>query len=387
MSIDLRTKPSRPDGAKQKRSLKALRFKIWVEKQGLDYPSLFVGMDYRPLGEILRDYGQHMWETRQSCGDFKETITAVLEPRRDWKSMMVLPWDLVKEWSIKEPTDHTAPLPLAAIRAAVCVALLLLDFEFVCVVLCAFGGGCRVSEAFMLRRRDIMLPFDMMWDEASGRLPVVFLILRDTKTHTTGGAVVQHAMIDDPAIVAFLVWWCTPMARDQPIFPPRDYNQWCVRWAAILTRRLDLPTTGPFGFTPNCLRASHSTESYVLYGSVERIRWQLRHKATRVATLEHYIQELPAALARAQWSDKARVLVTRYSARADQVLAAAIFGQMGVTVRPVHVVRSYRRRKVPRALSAPPRPRISRELAALNASNEGFARSVYWPKKLGPSAA
>ena len=333
---------------------------------------------------MLRDYGQLLWRSRASVGEFKDTICAVLESRRDWRSHMTEAWDLYTEWGNLEPTEHTSPLPLPAIRAAVCVALLLKDFEFVAVVLCAFGGGTRIGEAYRLRRCDVLLPIDTLWDASSGRRPVVFLVLRDTKTSTHGGATTQHALIDDPAIVAFLVWWCTPMDRDQLLFPPRDNYAWCERWAAILRKHLDIPTTGPTGFTPNCLRASHSTESYLLYGSLERIRWQLRHRAQRVTTLEHYIQELPSALARAQWSAKARAMVAAYSARADAVLAAAVLGRLGSMPIPARVFRPRRRRQRAQSTPATTRPRntLARELAALQTSHLWYKAGGSWEKKV-----
>ena len=389
MSVDLLDKPSRSDSEKAARVGRRLRFDQFAAERGTPQAQLLEGLDHRPLVEALRQYGAYMWRTRAALGDFKSSLTAVVELRSDWRVFMKPAWDVATEWEMQEPGGHTPPLPLPAIRAALCVALLMRDFEAVAVILCAFMGGTRIGESCALTRAHILLPYDVLYDPRSGRPPVVFLILLDTKTAGAhGGAKRQHALIDDPQTVAYLVWWCTPMAPDQPLFRGSDAD-WTLRWQAIITKRLDIPSTGTFGFTPNCLRASHATESYLDHGSLERIRWQLRHKALRPTTLEHYIQELPAALAGATWTDQARARVEFYSVRFDSVLAAACVGRLGRLICPAVAPRVPRLRI--RARSAPPRAvaplvralpaRVPREVAALLAQNAFFATSSYWPKK------
>ena len=386
VTIDLRERPS--EGPKRKMLLanKVLAFARWAADHGSPLCVLTDGLDPRPLAEMLRDYGQFLFATRCSQAEYAETIVAVGRLRRDWRASLSLAWDIKAEWGLREPTQHTPPLPMHAIRAALCVALVLGDFTFVAIVLAAFMGGTRIGEALRLTRADILLPADMLVDARAPGQRMMFLILRQSKTSTRpGGAVDQHAAIDCPTTIAFFEWYLDGFPREQPLWP-RTYPAWTARWQSIITAQLDIPTTGTHGYTPNCLRAAHSTESYIEYNDVEKIRWQLRHRAKRVTTLEHYIQELPAALARTLWTPRARGLVVHFGGQFRRVFRAAIHGRMGEpspepALLPVPE-RRYRRRltrasSVP-AVVPPRRPAGGRELAALRASNAWFAPSARW---------
>ena len=79
-------------------------------------------------------------------------------------------------------------------------------------------------------------------------------------------------------------------------------------WEYVLESVLLLNVHGKEGFTPASLRAGAATLMYTRTRDLSRVRWFLRHQSDD--TLEHYIQELPAALARGRLSGQSTAVVS-----------------------------------------------------------------------------
>ena len=77
------------------------------------------------------------------------------------------------------------------------------------------------------------------------------------------------------------------------------------------------------------------------------MQWQLRHES--LSTLRHYVQELPLAMARAEWSDDQLDVVRRFARAAGPLRARAIAGRGAAPLVRSHwtTVRARHRRHPP----------------------------------------
>ena len=95
---------------------------------------------------------------------------------------------------------------------------------------------------------------------------------------------------------------------------------------------LRVPVHGEFGFTFASLRSGCATEYYRHTRNIDRVRWHLRHKGA-ATTLENYVQELPAALAKARMPDASRALILSLAAVALHAISDAALGVFGYGCR------------------------------------------------------
>ena len=107
-------------------------------------------------------------------------------------------WDVVSEWTLREPVRSRVPVPKAALRAALTLACCLRWTAFDLYLALGWCAALRPSELLRLRRRDVTLPSDL----ASSTAPL-FLRLRATKTSEKHGAPAhQHARIIEADVIA-----------------------------------------------------------------------------------------------------------------------------------------------------------------------------------------
>ena len=352
VNIDLRERPSLGGTTKAKRTRMIAELQAFAAERGDDFAALLAaGPD--AVAKLLRDFGQMLYTSRRALHDYRETINAVVDLRRGWRTLMTAAWDVVTEWQMEEPVEHHVPLPKVVFRAGVAVALLMNDVAFAVILFLGFVGGLRPGEAVRLLRSDVVLPQDV-----GRRTGPAFVVIREPGKARRRGVQAQQVTIDDPATVAFLAWALSGLARAAPLWPSKP-AAFARRWKLYFSNVLGLSVASEDGFTPASMRAGYATELFQLTRDVALVQWQLRHE--NLTTLRHYIQELPLAVARAALNEDQLAVVRRFSRAAGQLREDAVAGR-----GPQPLVRSHWTvvRVRQRASSAPPRSsRVRRERA------------------------
>ena len=338
--VDLRERPSLSRSTKGNRERLIAELRKFATDRGDDFAALFVeGVD--AVVTLLQDFGQSLFAHGRSLGDYRETINAVAGLRRSWRSLLTGAWDLVTEWQMYEPVDHHVPLPKVVFRAGIAVALLLGDVAFAVVLFVGFIGGLRPGEAVKLLRSDVILPRDL-----GRRSGPAFIVIRDPGKAKRRGVRAQQVTIDDPDTVEFLTWALEGLAREASIWPSTPAT-FARRWSLYFGSVLGLSVAAADGFTPASMRAGCATELYQATRDLVLVQWQLRHES--LSTLRHYVQELPLAMARAEWSDDQLDVVRRFARAAGPLRARAIAGRGAAPLVRSHwtTVRARHRRHPP----------------------------------------
>ena len=122
VNVDLRQRPSLGGTTKAKRTRLIAELQAFAAERGDDFAALLAaGPD--AVAQLLRDFGQALYSSRRSLHDYRETINAVVDLRRGWRTLMTAAWDVVTEWQMYEPVEHHVPLPKVVFRAGVAAAL------------------------------------------------------------------------------------------------------------------------------------------------------------------------------------------------------------------------------------------------------------------------
>ena len=173
-------------------------------------------------------------------------------------------------------------IPEAVYKAAITVALLWSWPVFVAALLLGFHGLLRPGEFLKLRRRDLILPSDLLTST-----PIAYVRILGSKTRRFLQR--QHAKVSDALAVQFLEALFGSTPRSEFLFDCSP-NVFRRRWDCLF-RHLGVPTgDNERGITPKCLRGSGATWLYQLTEDIGRIQWRGRWQQRR--TLEHYLQDV-----------------------------------------------------------------------------------------------
>ena len=350
----------------------------WAAAAGADPDAMLAGVAPLEVVESLRQFGQFLYMSDRSRGDFAALVLAIADRRRDWRALLTGAWDIDRAWQALEPTVHHVPMSHVLFRAGVAVAALRQDTPMVLQQMAGFQGGVRPGEGRKLLRRDVVLPADLGSSD-----PDTYLIVRNPKCRGQQFSS-QHVTVVDDTFGKVFSWALRNFDDNDPLWPDSD-SQYLTRWDALFGRTLGVSTHAPRGVTPASLRAGSAVALYkATGGSLDAVQWHLRHQCRR--TLSHYIQELPEALARGRLTGLTLRLVTRFAAVADAALV-----ELMRTASPLPGFRRPRPQR-PRAM-LPPRARLqpprrsagamTRELRALQ-DTQGWNTCQYDPS-LGSS--
>ena len=110
---------------KTKRRL-ILELRRFAASRGVDLATCFdVGLD--EVADALRHFGQSLYQSGRSIGDFRTTSNGVTDLRRSWSRSLTAAWDAVTAWELLEPVDHHMTVPQVVFRALFTAALLAHD--------------------------------------------------------------------------------------------------------------------------------------------------------------------------------------------------------------------------------------------------------------------
>ena len=259
--------------------------------------------------ETLADYGGSEFRAGGTKGDYVAAINAVCDLRRGWRRAMTPAWDVVSEWSLREPGKSRVPVPEAGLRAAITLACCLHWTAFALFLAFGWCAALRPGELLKLRRRDVTLPSDL----ASPTSPL-FLRLRASKTSRKHGAAThQHARIDAADVIELAEALVGELRPKERIFGWK-YRAMRAQWDELFQRRLGFER-----LTPSGLRSGGATDA-LLAGGLESARLRLRHLVNSRST-ERYLQEAGAAFAYARVPPEARARVATLAAATPAALA------------------------------------------------------------------
>ena len=143
-----------------------------------------------------------------------------------------------------------------------------------------------------------------------------FAIIVEPKTGSRGGGHEQHVRIVPRVICRFLRWLQLSPFSDGLVWE-RKITDFRKEWDRALQAFGVSPRTAD-GYTPASLRAGAASAMYVDGQPLDAIRWVLRHKDQQ--SLNNYIQELPAAMARAKLAPGAWSKLLRFSAKLEDAV-------------------------------------------------------------------
>ena len=236
------------------------------------------------LVHAVRKYGDLEFMRGGSLLYYRHLVLAAQKRVPACKQFIHIAWELATRWEAVAPATHRSPVPLALLQSMVVVGWSLGWKRWCGVTLLAFFGIARIGEVLNCRRRDLLLPADLIDD----RNQAAFLLLRRSKTSFRQAAKVQHLKVTDPTAVRILEALYKDFSADTFLFhgSPNVYRR---RWDVVL-QFLGLHSCHKL--TPGGLRAGGAIEEYRRGASIPDIQWRMRLK--NVTTLEAYIQEVAA---------------------------------------------------------------------------------------------
>ncbi|OLP97449.1 hypothetical protein AK812_SmicGene20236 [Symbiodinium microadriaticum] len=237
------------------------------------------------LSTTLVAYGKYLFYSGSPKYIFSETINSCTDRFKHFRSYFAAAWGVLSRWEEEEPQERSI-IPEAVYKASITVALLWGWPFFTAALLLGFHGLLRPGEFLKLRRRDLILPRDLLTST-----PIAYVRILGAKTKRFLQR--QHAKISDVLAVRFLEALYGSAPRAEPLFncSPAVFRR---RWNCLF-QHLGVPTgDNEQGVTPKCLRGSGATWLYQLTEDIGRIQWRGRWQQRR--TLEHYLQDVAGQL-------------------------------------------------------------------------------------------
>ena len=138
----------------RQRRAKALdAYKRWLRDEwGVTLDEICLhGAEYTAYA--LAMYGIAEFKAGGTRGEYVAAINAVVDLHRGWRRAMTEAWDVVSEWTLREPVRSRVPVPKAALRAALTLACCLRWTAFDLYLALGWCAALRPSELLRLRRR------------------------------------------------------------------------------------------------------------------------------------------------------------------------------------------------------------------------------------------
>ena len=262
------------------------------------------------LGTALVAFGKFLFYNGSPKYVFSETINACCDRFKHYRTFFAAAWAVLSRWEEEEPIERSMVIPVSVFKAAVAVSLLWNWPIFAAGLLIGFNALLRPGEFLLLRRRDLILPRDLLTD-----LPLAYVRILGGKTRRFMQR--QHAKISDAATVQFLDKVLGNYQPSAALFPCSP-NVFRRRWDALF-RQLGVPTgDAARGITPKCLRGSGATWMYQLTEDIGRIQWRGRWQQR--CTLEHYLQDVAGQLLLADLAESHRQRIRTLSSWCGTVL-------------------------------------------------------------------
>ncbi|OLP77818.1 hypothetical protein AK812_SmicGene42084 [Symbiodinium microadriaticum] len=295
-------------------------FVAWVESE-LECPYGKICCSGLLLATALIGYGKFLFYSGSPRYVFSETLNSVCDRFKHHKSTLAGAWSVLTRWQEEEPSSRGMVVPEVLFRAAISLSLLWGWPYFTAALLLGFHGLLRPGEFLGLRRRDLILPSDLLTTA-----PLAYVRILHSKTSRLIQR--QHAKISDSLSVQFLSSLFENVHYDAPLFgcSPAVFR---ARWNAVFSH-LHVPVLeADDGVTPKSLRGSGATWLYQRTEDIEKIQWRGRWQQKR--TLEFYLQDVAGQLLMTGLTQSQRAQISELAQHADSLLRVVIQQQSSCT--------------------------------------------------------
>lgn len=249
------------------------------------------------LAHAVRRFGDLEFSSGGVQSYYRHLILTAIRKVPTLRPYAGLCWDLAQRWSAVEPTEHRTPVPQPLFEALCSIGWFHGWRRWCGVLILAYYGVARVGEILHWRRRDLLLPGDLLENDNSG---CAYLLLRRSKTMHRQPARIQHLRIDRPEAVALLALvfeWCD---KDEFLYEG-SAGVFRKRWDYILDK---LYVPADLHVTPGGLRGGGAVACYRANMPIADLVWRMRLK--QVSTLESYLQEVSALSVLTELSPQSR---------------------------------------------------------------------------------
>ena len=263
------------------------------------------------LGMALQAFGRFLFYTGRSKYDFAEAINSTADRFGHFRPFFSAAWKLLTRWEEVEPVQRGMVFPEVVLRAAVSVSLLWSWPRFAAAILIGFHALLRPGEILPLQRCHLILPCDMISDEA-----VAYVCILNSKTRRFLQR--QHAKVSDAATVRFLQGLFRDLPSGTPLFAA-SAAQFRSRWNDVFSN-LGLPVAErDNGVAPKALRGSGATWLFHMTEDLQKVMWRGRWR--QQATLEHYIQDVTGQMFFARLKESSRHRIRNLAGHAASLMA------------------------------------------------------------------
>lgn len=234
---------------------------------------------------LAKEYGNVLFSRGTALYVYRHFVISLQKQVLSARPFISELWDMVSRWESLEPTTHRTPLPAAIFRAMMNVALTWKWFRFAATLGIAFYGIGRPGEAICARRRNLILPSDMMSEDRR----VAYLQVNEPKARRRGKGKLQHMSIYDSDFIDFLERFAVFLSAENTIFHSSS-SSFRRRWDRIL---LTIGVSPHVTLTPGGVRGGGCIHAFESGDSLVFLLWRMRLK--HLQTLESYLQEVTAA--------------------------------------------------------------------------------------------
>ena len=252
------------------------------------------------LAHAVRRYGDLEFSSGGVQSYYRHLILTAIRKVPTLRPYAGICWDLAQRWAGVEPTEHRTPVPQPLFEALCAVGWMQGWKRWCGVLVLAFYGVARVGEVLHCRRRDLLLPSDLLEQDDSG---CAYLLLRRSKTMFRQAARIQHLRIDRPEAVRLLAsvfeW-----SEKQEFLYEGSAGVFRKRWDFLL-KKLLVPVE--LHVTPGGLRGGGAVSCYRANMPISDLVWRMRLK--QVSTLEAYLQEVSALCVLTELSAASRAAI------------------------------------------------------------------------------
>ena len=284
-----------------------LDFQCWLSDCSIDVPLIMLVQCPCLIAQLLVVYGRHLFSTSKSRHWFVLCVTALQRFSPVMRPALKPVWQLITNWMVLEPTEHRRPVPVILAKALIGLGLVTGNRRWAGCTLLAFYGLARIGEVLRSPRQCLLLPADMLF-ACSDR---VFLHYKTPKSRRRGGAFQQHSLVRGEAFAKLLSSIFGELAPTEPLYP-MSASTYRSRWNRFLAV-LRVPKT--FHVLPGGLRGGGAVASYMADVPIPQIMWRMRLKSA--TTLEHYLQEVAAAVTLRDFPREAVTRVTFFASVFD----------------------------------------------------------------------
>eukprot|EP00435_Cladocopium_sp_Y103_P035124 s3074_g9.t1 len=241
------------------------------------------------INKLLAEYGRALFDAGRPYSHYSETINAIGSTQPSVRRLLSGAWDMAFSWLREEPFEHHVACPFQVLLALLTVCMCWGWIEVAGVLAISWGGICRIGEVLAAKRRDLILPSDVMFTAAS-----VLLRVQEPKTRFRA-ARHQVAKIEYGDLVELIRCAFEHLPPESKLWrssPQLLRSRFKQLLSALLlpcnskadSRALDLGS----------MRAGGATHLQMLWEDAELTRRRGRWLSSR--TMEIYLQESAATL-------------------------------------------------------------------------------------------